>query len=546
VRVALPACNGLTLILLVTALLWAPAGAAQSGASGELRHFFEALDEGAPPVVGGWRLHRPDALAAFYRDRAHAPLWVGETPARGALAELVLAIVESEAHGFQAANYHGDALMTLSAGRLPAADLTAELLATDAFFRQAHHRAGGAVFSDIQDPSWHLGQPEVDPAELLERIALGETSVTAALEGLWPDSAEYRALVAHRAYLQALGDPPLVRVPEGPLLRPGLQDPRVVALKERLLGPGEHDEAYDDRLRAAVIEFQRSAGLDMDALVGPGTLSVMNTSRFSWIDRLDANLERWRWLPRVMPETYVRVNTASFTMRVIERGEDVLRMNVIVGQPYRQTPTFAAPLRYMVFNPFWNLPRRIAVQDKLPQLRRDPTELALQGYEARRDGETAWMPVDAIDWTDVDRASFHYQLRQRPGPANALGRVKFMLPNEHAVYLHDTPARDLFARAERVFSSGCVRLAEPFEFARWLLEHDGRSEAADRIPELVAGGTAEVIYLTRPVPTFMVYFTAIAGEDGEVSFRRDLYERDAAIVAALRQITPSDQELSRL
>jgi L,D-transpeptidase YcbB len=544
--VALRVRNGLTLVLLISAGLWASAGATQAGASHELRHFFEALDEGAPPVVSGRKLHQPEALAAFYRERAHTPVWVGSGSAGGALAELVLAILESESHGFQAANYHGEALMSLSAGRVPAADLQAELLATDAFFRQAHHRTGGAVFSEIQDPSWHLGQPEVDPAELLDRVALGEVSVTAALEGLWPDSAEYRALVAHRAYLQALGDPALVQVPEGPLLRPGQRDPRVVALKERLLGPGEYDETYDDRLRTAVIEFQRSAGLDMDAIVGPGTLAVMNTSRFSWIDRLDVNLERWRWLPRVMPETYVRVNAASFTMRVIERGEDVLRMNVIVGQPYRQTPSFAAPLRYMVFNPFWNLPRRIAVQDKLPQLRRDPTEMALQGYEARRDGETAWIPVDAIDWSDIDRASFRYQLRQRPGPTNALGLVKFMLPNEHAVYLHDTPTRDLFARAERVFSSGCVRLAEPFEFARWLLEHDGRGDAANRIPEIVAGGATEVFYLNRPVPTFMVYFTAIADMEGEVSFRRDLYERDQAIISALRQEPSSTQELSRL
>lgn len=527
--------------MLATAM-WSGVAAAQSGAGRDLRHFFEAVDEGAPAQIAGRQLRYPKELAELYRNRAHAPLWVEDGPLRGAVAELSGAISESEAHGFLAANYHGEALLSLSAGHLPIADLAVELLASDAFLRQAAHRASGAVFDEVSDPSWHLQPPDIDPAELLERTAQGAMSVKAALDGLWPDNDEYRALVAHRAYLHALGDPPPAQVPGGALLRPGQSGERVIALKNRLLGPGEHDDLYDERLRAAVIEFQRSSGLDMDGIVGPGTLEVMNASRFSWIERIDANLERWRWLPRTLPETYIRVNAASFTLRAIERGEEALRMDVIVGRPYRQTPTFSAPLRYMVFNPFWNLPRRIAVQDKLPDLHRDPAPLALQGFEARRNGDAEWLPVDAIDWAGLHRNNFPYSLRQRPGPENALGLVKFMLPNEHAVYLHDTPTRNLFARSERTFSSGCVRLARPMELAHWLLDVDGRPNERQRIPDFLTSGATEVVYLRHPVATFLVYFTAIADDAGEVSFRRDLYQRDPAIVAALRRASSTTTE----
>jgi L,D-transpeptidase YcbB len=507
----------------------------QSGPSRDLRHFFEALDAGADPGIAGRTLQNPEAVSEFYRHRDHAQVWVGDGPLRNALPELLLAIQESAGHGLNPLNYHEEALLSLASGRSPAADVAAELLATDAFLELAWHRSGGVVSPQVLDPDWHLIRPEIDPVALLADLADSGGSVIATLDRLWPASDEYRALVTHRRRLEALGNPAVVKVPAGPIMRPGQTGPRIALLKQRLLGPGDYDDAYDDALRHAVIEFQRSASLEMDALVGNATLEFMNATNFSWIDRIDANLERWRWLPRELPETYIRVNIADFSLRAIERGEEVLRMDVIVGRPYRRTPTFSAPLRYLVFNPFWNLPRRIAIQDKLPQLREDPIAMAVQGYEARAEGSTEWVPVDAIDWRGIEGRDFRYHLRQRPGPLNALGRVKMMLPNEHAVYLHDTPTRDLFARQERSFSSGCVRLSEPFELARWLLQRDGRQQEAERMNEILEAAGPEVIYLREPVPTYLVYFTAMAQHDGQISFRRDLYGRDDAIVAALRR-----------
>ncbi|MEQ8485631.1 MAG: L,D-transpeptidase family protein [Pseudomonadales bacterium] len=517
-------------LVMITSL---PASA-QSGSSRDLRQFFEALDAGASPSLAGRLLYQPEALAAFYRQRDHAPLWVDGGPLHDALPELVLAIRDSSGHGLNSANYHDEALLTLSGPRPPAADLAAELLASDAFFRLAQHRANGAVAPGVLDPEWHLVRSEIDPAAVLADLAGSGGSLTRTLDDLWPHSDEYWALVAHRARLLAMGNPEVVKVPAGPILRPGQSGPRILTLKQRLLGPGDHDDAYDASLRAAVTDFQRAASLEPDGLVGAATLDVMNASNFSWIDRIDANLERWRWLPRDLPETYIRVNIASFTLRVLDRGEEALRMDVIVGRPYRRTPTFTSPMRYMVFNPFWNVPRRIAVQDKLPDLRSDATAMAMQGYEAKADGTESWVPVDAVDWSGINRSNFRYQLRQRPGPQNALGQVKFMMPNDFAVYLHDTPTRDLFARHERGFSSGCVRLSQPQELARWLLAYDGRQQQADQVSDLLDGGDPEVVYLRQPIPTYLVYFTALADDQGAVSFRRDLYERDGAIVSALR------------
>lgn len=508
--------------------------AAQPDTRQLLRGYLEGLDAGAAPAIHGRRLHAPELVASTYRDRDHRPLWTGGGPLADQRTALLETMRQSADHGLPAAEYHQAALgALLEAGS--AADLLAlELLATDAFLTQARHRSTGAVSPRDLDTDWYLLAPEVDAVALLAATAAGTGSVAGNLDAQWPLSDEYHALVAHRARMLALGEVEVVQVPNGPLLRPGESGPRVVTLKERLFGPGEHTPLFDGELAEAVRAFQRAAGLEPDGLVGAATLEVMNASRFSWIDRIDANLERWRWLPAQEPDTYVRVNIAAFSLRVIQSGEDALRMDVIVGRPYRRTPVFTETIKYMVFNPFWNVPFRLAVQDKLPELKNDPAAMAAQGYEVRPEGSDGFVPVTDFDWSAVTRGNFRHLLRQLPGPRNALGQVKFMLPNSHAVYLHDTPARELFGKQERGFSSGCVRLSRPMDLAAWLLEHDGRSADVARIPQIVDSGETVTIYLNKPLPTYLVYFTAFTDDAGEVVFRRDLYQRDAAIVTALR------------
>ena len=303
------------------------------------------------------------------------------------------------------------------------------------------------------------------------------------------------------------------------------------------MGPGDYSPVYDDDLRREVIAYQRAAGLEPDGMVGDNTLEVLNATRVSWIDKIDANLERWRWLPRQTPDTYIRVNIAAYTLRVIESDTVTLGMNVIVGKPYRRTPVFSETVKYIVFNPYWNVPFSIATQDKLPLLKKDAASEAKKGFEAKPQGSDVFVPVDTIDWSAVTRRNFNYLLRQRPGSNNARGQMKFMLPNPHAVYLHDTPSRELFGKQERTFSSGCVRLERPRELASWLLARDGSPESG-KLDALLASGETKTIYLKTPVPVYLVYFTAFVTDDGDVALRRDIYERDKVLVDALRGIAP--------
>ncbi len=500
-----------------------------------LTSYFEDVDGGAAPLIDGERLNRPGLLSKLYRDREYRSIWTADGPLAGQLDALLDAIERSTRHGLNPADYHLAALERLDAPSNPHDELLLELLASDAFLGQVKDRATGAVSPAELDPDWHVIDSEADPGRTLDQLAASGGAVLPALDALWPQSAEYGKLVAERARILALGQVEMVSVPPGPLLRPVDRGARVVLLKQRLLGPGQYSDSYDDTLKTAVVDFQRAAGLEPDGIVGEGTLEVLNATRSSWIDRIDANLERWRWLPRGVPDTYLRVNIADFDLRVIRHGDLQLSMAVIVGKPYRRTPVFTAAIAYMVFNPYWTVPAKLAVQDKLPVLRQNPATLAAQGFEVRPQGAEEFEPLTAVDWSAVTPATFHYLLRQRPGPLNALGQVKLMLPNPYSVYLHDTPSRDLFAKQERSFSSGCVRLSRPLDLARWVLDNDGQATSAERVRELAEGSQTVTVTLHTPLPAYIVYFTAFTDTTGRVVFRRDLYQRDAALVAALHE-----------
>jgi murein L,D-transpeptidase YcbB/YkuD len=523
-------------IFIATLLLFAvsaTAGAASLDASERLRSFLEGLDAGDVPVVAGQTLLEPALVSQFYRARNSTMVWQDGGPLDQEIPNLLSAIGESVAHGFVAERYHRSTIESLLNAHDDTSTLALELLLTDAFLSQALHRARGAVYPPNLDADWQLPQAEVDAVAFLEGTAGAARNVTAALHTLWPDNEEYTRLVQRRAEITASGDVSTVQVATGRLLRPGQSDERVILLKERLMGPGEYSPVYDDDLRREVVAYQKSAGLEPDGIVGDNTLEILNATRVSWIDKIDANLERWRWLPRETPKTYIRVNIAAFTLRVIDDDQTVLAMNVIVGKPYRRTPVFTETIKYLVLNPYWNVPFSIATQDKLPLLMADAAAEAGKGFEAKPQGSDTFVSVDTIDWSAVTKKNFNYLLRQRPGELNALGRMKFMLPNAHAVYLHDTPGREMFRKQERTFSSGCVRLEQPRELAEWLLANDGNPQAK-RVEKLLDNGDTTTIYLKTPIPTYLLYFTAFVSDDGDVALRRDIYGRDKKLIEALK------------
>ncbi len=522
------------LVALVVAFFGAPPQFVHaSEATEQIRIWFEGHTASGETYLNGHELFFANDLARIYESRGHAPVWLEGGELAGQLPDLVAAIESSAAHGFTPERYHLQALQSVESSA-DEAEWVLDLLASDAFLAQASHRGNGVVPPQTINAEWFVESTELNAADLFRGLLADPAPIESALDAVLPQATEYWALVQERSRIAAQEVTESIQIPTGETLRPGSRGERVRLLQERLLGPGDHDGIYGPLLEKSVSEFQQASSIEADGVVGRNTLTLLNATQFDWLDRIDANLERWRWLPRETPDTYVRVNIAAFTLRAIRSGHDDLNMDVIVGRPYRQSPVFNNLIRYMVVNPFWNVPTRIAVQDKLPLLQSDPAQLVQQGYEFRANGETEYQPVDQMDWSTVTRANFRYQLRQRPGPENALGRMKFMLPNSHAVYLHDTPARELFSHTERLFSSGCIRLQDPEAFARWLLELNAAPELANLGGWLESAET-NTVYFRQPVPVYIVYFTAFTDESGEVVFRRDIYDRDQAIISAMQQ-----------
>jgi murein L,D-transpeptidase YcbB/YkuD len=310
---------------------------------------------------------------------------------------------------------------------------------------------------------------------------------------------------------------------------------RVLALRERLSAsedlPDDSASAeFDSGLEAAVKRFQQNHGLTTDGIVGPGTLAAMNVPVDARIDQIRANLERARWVLRNLPDSYVITDIAGFRVNLSRGGETIWSTRAQVGKPYRKTPVFRDTIRYLEVNPTWTVPPTILKQDTLPKIRKNPDYLRTRDMDVLTFSGKRVDPA-SIDWSQYPDKPFPYLIRQRPGPKNALGRIKFMFPNKHAVYLHDTPSRSLFGRDARAFSSGCIRVQHPFEFAELLL--DDPAWTKEKLLEVVDSRKTTKIPLKKPIAVILLYWTVNADNDGNAVFKPDIYKRDARIVAAL-------------
>jgi murein L,D-transpeptidase YcbB/YkuD len=247
------------------------------------------------------------------------------------------------------------------------------------------------------------------------------------------------------------------------------------------------------------------------------------------------NMERSRWISHDLGDVRVGVTIAGFKLVVFNDGKLELAMPVIVGKTYHKTPVFSDMIKYLEFNPFWNIPTGIARNEMLPKLKKDPMYLRERNIRVFSSwGEDAKeLDSTKIDWNDVGSNITRYKLRQDPGPANALGTVKFMFPNKYNVYLHDTPSHNLFQRTGRTFSHGCIRVSEPLELASYLLGGEEKGWGIDRVREIVSGGKRTIVSLEKPIPVHITYRTVWIGPDGTVRFSEDVYGRDKLLEKAL-------------
>ncbi len=344
------------------------------------------------------------------------------------------------------------------------------------------------------------------------------------------------ALASYRSLQLAGGWP---EIPEGETLRLGAEDPRVILLRRRLmltrdLAQGAADSnVFDDDVDRAVRVFQYRMGLADDGVVGKDTLAALNVPVATRIEQIRINLERARWILHDLDPHAVVVNVAGF-MAYVTEGEQVTWMTrVQVGKPYHMTPLFRDEVSYIEINPTWTVPYSIATKELLPKIRRDPDYLSDRNMIVL-DRNGRQVDPAGIDWNSLSGSRFPYTLRQQPGPDNALGRIKFMFPNEHAVYLHDTPSKSLFAHDYRVFSHGCIRVQDPYRLAQILLD-DNEKWSIESIEAAVDSRVTQRIVLERKIPIYLTYWTAAVDDDLEVNFSRDPYQRDARVLAGLDQ-----------
>ncbi len=535
--------GGALLAVVLLLMLMPPHASAVEPSVEALRERIEALRAGGDAQIGAGSIAARNLVASLYERRGFVPLW--SAPERA--SRLLAALEASRTHGLDPRDYHVDALGAL---RMPAAGVEREralaqreLLLTDAFVRLAYHLYFGKADPRALNGGWNFARSVegVDPVAALATL-IEAPDPAAALEGVAPRLSLYRdlrgALQRLRAIESAGGWRP---VAPGPKLEIGTVGSRVVQLRERLRAGGDLDAdaasddpaRFDAALDAAVRRFQSSHGLEPDGVVGNNTLAALNVGIAARIAQVRVNLERLRWVARELAGDYLLVDIAGFSAQLWLGDRLAWSSRVVVGRPYRTTPEFRARMKYLVLNPEWNVPPTILREDVLPKVIKDP------GYLARHEmrvltGAGRVIDPAAIDWAQYQGRprSFPYQIVQAPGRENPLGSIKFMFPNDHTVYLHDTPSRALFERTVRAFSSGCIRIERPLDLALLLLDDPDRW-SEPQLREAIDTGRTQTVAVRRTVPVLLLYFTASVAPDGTPQFRPDLYARDAAIVGAL-------------
>ena len=528
-------------ILAALCMLAAPCVAADAAVPEDLlRAEIETLAATGALSAREYDIAAAPLIIDVYERRNFAPAWTSAER----VGELLNVIRETEADGLSPQDYHLDFIESLHAQLIAGYAVEGTLLAsadivmTDAVVRLGYHELFGKVDPYTLDPHWNFSRrlDDRDPVAATAEI-LDSANLAGSIAALVPRGWFYqqlRAALADYRRIEARGG--WESIPDGPVIRPGDRDGRLAALASRLRVTGDLDDAaaasvvYEGSLVEAVRNFQNRHVLDADGVIGPATLRALNVPAAQRVRQLELSLERARWVMKDLGDDFVLVNIAGFHAAVYRGRQPIWTTRVQVGRAYRKSPVFRDEIRYLDFNPTWTVPYSIATRDILPQVQKDVTYLSERNFLVRgRDGAT--VDPAAVDWSAYGRNNFPFTLVQQPGPTNALGRVKFMFPNEHAVYLHDTPSRALFDRAQRAFSSGCIRVEKPFELAEILLGDAGWTQ--QRFQEVLDSGETRTVNLSKPMPVLLLYWTAEVGADGTVHFYEDVYERDAAVAAAL-------------
>jgi len=485
-----------------------------------------------------------------------ALLWSAYDQPKESAHDLLLVLEQSQQHGLQPQRYAVDELYEALERAAEGSDLRRfDDLFTAALWTYAQDMRDGQALlrPDLAPANSDAAAAPDKQSELYQQIqsSLENDNVADFLTSLVPTLPEYEQLQAaleRYQELDLLGG--WEKLPANTSLKPGDSDEVVLALRTRLaindenvdLRPLTDAQVYDASLLAAVERFQARHGLPADGEVGPKTLAALNMSAAEKVRVIEFNLNRLRQLPDELPEDYILVNIPQYELELVRADAQSLRMPVVVGSKRTPTPPMMDKIRHLVFNPYWYPPRGISVGEILPRLKREPEYLEKMGFDVLRGKKV----VDAskINWKDYTWRNFPYRFRQRPGKKNSLGRVKFIFPNAHAVYLHDTPQRALFSQPDRARSHGCVRVGRPLELASALMEWD-RGWSDQEVHQDLNRAKRKLRKLNERLDIYLMYLTARV-DNGELRFLPDIYRHDSPVKtwrepapAVARYLTPN-------
>ncbi len=499
----------------------------------------------------GFRGEHVEELARAYALRTFRPVWFEDQSLTPLAKHLIDELGKASDHGLDPQAY-GVWQLASSLNDIERSNTSAslyeiaivELQLTRAFAAFGGHLAGGVLEPDTLLDDVYIS-PRVPAlkemlAQLEERGSVEEFFTT-----LEPEAPSYTILKEQLVrYNEALTSDLPIYLSDGPNIEFGDKGERVAQLEKRLIAEGytsfHHGYSgaieleapplfYNSDMQDVVKRFQKRHGLDSDGVVGKKTRAALNVSLLERRNQIIVNLERMRWDDPVSAGRYVKVNVAEQMVRVMEGTQVLYETRSVVGQPKNATPLFSDTFEYAEINPTWGVPWSIATNEYLPKLRNNPAALSGTGINIYKNGRQI-DPV-TVNWNAVRKRQFSYRLRQKAGRKNALGAVKFMFPNKHNIYLHDTPSKRLFNADQRAFSHGCIRVQDPFTFGEVLLAPSGHSRA--KMEKLHARGKTVRLDLSETVPIHLRYYTAFAGADGDLQFREDIYKQDKIIFNAL-------------
>ncbi|NGX95071.1 MAG: L,D-transpeptidase family protein, partial [Candidatus Afipia apatlaquensis] len=488
------------------------------------------------------RKNERTAVENFYKDRNYAPLWSESGAATARAKSVITRLKDAGSEGLNPADYPTP---DFSAATTPDAQAEAELRLTESMLDYARHAQSGRMhFSRV---SADISYPEhpVDPVEVLINVSTAKDA-SAALEGYNPPHKGYKGLKAKLAELRGITEDTSKHIAEGDALKfvkptkknanpVVMEDERVPALRAKLhVTENADDKRYDAAVADAVRKFQSNNDLKATGVLDNATVRAMNGPKNDRkIDIVRANMERWRWLPRELGakqlgDAYVILNIPDYTLKLMHNGKQVWTTRVVVGKPGKHaTPELTETMKFITVNPTWNVPPSIIYNEYLPALAQDPTVLDRMGLKLAR------------------AADGSVRISQPPGEANALGRIRFNFPNKFLVYQHDTPDKHLFAKEERAFSHGCMRVQNPDQYAANLLSIALPKEGytPEKIKALYGRSELNINFPT-PIPVNITYQTAFVDDAGKLEFRKDIYGRDARIISLLKGSEGKEMEMA--